>query len=65
MFDEIYTTYAPDTGITFIMKDTYEMMDQATLDGKLVSTAVIGWYYGAPTEENTRMFAGSLIATYE
>ena len=55
---EIYTAYAPNNDITFIMRDTYHF------NGELESTAVIGWYYGEPVEENTRQFIGDLVAYY-
>jgi hypothetical protein len=55
---EIYTAYAPNNDITFIMRDTYN------LTGELESTAVIGWYYGEPNEENTRNYVGDLVAYY-
>lgn len=55
---EIYTAYAPNNDITFIMRDTYHF------NGELESTAVIGWYYGEPDEENTRQFIGDLVAYY-
>ena len=55
---EIYTAYAPNNDITFIMRDTYHF------NGELESTAVIGWYYGEPDEESTRKFIGDLVAYY-
>ena len=55
---EIYTAYAPNNDITFIMRDTYHF------NGELESTAVIGWYYGEPDDENTRQFIGDLVAYY-
>lgn len=65
MFEEIYTAYAPQNDITFIMRDTFRIIDKATHDGELCSTSVIGWYYGEPNEENTQYYKGKLIATYE
>ena len=38
---ENYTTYAEDTDITFILQDTF-------IDNIIVSTEVIGFYYGKP-----------------
>lgn len=54
---DIYTTYAPDTDITFIMKDTYEGED-------VVATEVVGFYYGEPNETDTKEFIGSLKAEF-
>jgi hypothetical protein len=57
MKKEIYTTYAPNTDITFIMCDTYKGED-------VVSTSVVGWYHGEPDDELTKAFNGSLTANY-
>ena len=54
----IYTAYAQHDDITFIMKDT---LDE---NGEPCKTEVIGWYYGAPDENNTRDFIGDLVAEY-
>lgn len=54
---EIYTVYAPNDDITFIMCDTTE-------DGETGSTEVVGWYYGEPNDEATATFTGKLKATY-
>lgn len=58
MRTEIYTTYAQDTDITFIMEDIYNK------DNELISTEVKGFYYGEPTEENTEKFYGGLKAAF-
>ena len=57
MKKEIYTTYAPDTDITFIMCDTYDGED-------INSTEVVGFYYGGPDEKLTEMYIGKVKATY-
>lgn len=57
--NEVYTAYAAENDITFIMRDTFDML------GDPESTAVIGWYYGEPNEESTRQYAGDLIAYYK
>lgn len=57
MKKEIYTTYAPDTDITFIMCDTYDGED-------IKSTEVVGFYYGVPDEKLTEMYIGKVKATY-
>lgn len=59
MKKEIYTTYAPDTDITFIMEDTYNK------DNELILTEVKGFYYGKPNEENTEMCYGDLKADFD
>lgn len=57
MKQEIYTTYAPTTDMTFIMCDTF--------DGEeLVSTECVGWYHGAPFDKATNEFRGKLKAEY-
>ena len=57
MRKEIYTTYASDTDITFIMEDTWSGED-------IVSTEVKGFYYGEPNEEATKQFYGGLKAIF-
>ena len=59
MQEEIYTAYAEDNDMTFILKDTLND------DGTPYRTEVIGFYYGEPDEENTRQFMGDLIAEYK
>lgn len=50
MRQEIYTTYAQDTDITFILKDTYNESNT------LIKTEVVGFYYGTPNEIDTRNY---------
>ena len=57
MRTEIYTTYAHDTDITFIMEDVWN-------GEELVSTEVKGFYFGEPSEENTKTFYGGLKAEF-
>ena len=59
MQEEIYTAYAEDNDMTFILKDTLND------DGTPYRTEVIGFYYGEPDEDNTRQFMGDLIAEYK
>lgn len=54
---EIITTYAPDTDITFILRETYE-------GEEFVSTEVVGFYYGEPNDYSTSEFIGKLKAEY-
>lgn len=56
---EIYTAYAPDADITFIMRDTFNLVGD-----ELESTAVVGFYYGEPDEQTTREFIGKTTAYY-
>ena len=56
---EIYTAYAPNNDITFIMRDTYHF------NGELESTAVIGWYYGEPDEETRVNLSATLSPTMD
>jgi hypothetical protein len=58
MRHEIYTTYAPETDMTFIMRDTYNEHDD------LKATQVMGWYYGEPNEEDTERYYCKPIAMY-
>lgn len=46
---EIDTVYASDDNITFLMEYYYE-------DNDLKEIAVVGFYYGEPSEEKTREF---------
>ena len=59
MQEELYTAYAPDTDMTFILKDTLDD------DGTPYRTEVIGFYYGEPDEDSTRQYMGDLIAEYK
>lgn len=59
MQEEIYTAYAEDNDMTFILKDTLDN------DGTPYRTEVIGFYYGEPDEDNTRQYMGDLIAEYK
>lgn len=54
----IFTAYAAETDMTFIMMDTLDA------DGEVKSTEALGWYYGGPNEEDTEKFIGKLRAEY-
>lgn len=56
----IYTTYAPDTDMTFILQDIME-----EVDGDIQSTECVGFYFGEPDDEATKEFIGKLKAEYE
>lgn len=49
----IYTIYANHDDITFIMKETKN------------SLSVIGFYFGEPNEESTKLFSNKLTATFD
>ena len=55
---ETYTTYAAPTDMTFIMEDTFNESNE------LIGTECVGWYYGDPTEDETKYFNGRLKAEY-
>lgn len=57
MASEKYTTYAPETDMTFIMLDVYD-------GDELKSTECIGWYFGSPNEKDTSIFCGSHKAEF-
>lgn len=54
----VHTVYAEQEDITFIMEET-------SRTGKLCSLAVVGFYHGVPTEENTELYRGKTKAIYE
>ena len=56
--EDIYTTYAPDTDMTFIIHDKY-------VGEEVVSTEVTGWHYGEPYKDSIKDFDGNLVARYE
>lgn len=55
---EIYTTYAPDSDMTFIMEDAFDK------NGDLISTEVKGFYFGEELEDYTKRFNGNLKAKF-
>lgn len=56
---EIFTTYAPNTDMTFILRETYSDKEK-----EWVSTEVVGFYYGEPDDNSTQRFIGKLKASY-
>ena len=55
--EKVYTTYAPDTDITFIMKEAH--------DRNCETLECIGWYHGEPNEIDTETYSyGNMKATY-
>ena len=55
--ENLYTAYAPGNDITFIMLDVFDERD-------IKSTEVVGWYFGEPDEETTKLYTGKLKAEY-
>lgn len=53
----VYTVYAKDSDITFIMEDTFE-------EDKCVSTEVKGFYWGEPDDRFTEEYNGETKAEY-
>jgi len=54
----IYNVYSESSDMTFIMQD---ILENTT---KLISTEVIGFYYGKPDINSTEQYIGSLKAKY-
>lgn len=61
MKTKIYGTYAPDTDITFILKDTFNEEEMC------VSTEVVGFVYGNEVDNEALLIreAGKLKAEYQ
>lgn len=55
---DIYEAYASANDITFILEDTFDE------DGEIISTECVGWYYGEPSEDDTKRFYGKLKGEY-
>ena len=49
----IYTVYAQNDDMTFIMKQTDNSLE------------CVGWYFGKPDEEATKQYVGNLVAEFE
>ena len=58
LLEKIYTAYAPENDITFIMKDSYDP------NGDVSATEVVGWHYGEPCNAS-RNYVNDLKATYK
>ena len=57
-----YAVYADKADLTFIIKHTFEAVDNGWID---VSEECVGWHYGAPnSEDESTDFIGSLKKTY-
>ena len=57
--EETSTAYSTDTDTTTIFKEVSRRSNNT-----LVSTEVIGFYFGKPNKKDTERFAGSLKAVY-
>lgn len=55
---QIRTEYSASGDMTFILKET------TNVEGDPISTEVVGFYYGAPNDENTKQYIGKLKADY-
>lgn len=58
MKKELYSTYAKNDDMTFIMEDTYNE------DGEIISTECVGFYFGEPNDESNTQFKGKLKAEF-
>lgn len=59
MKKELYSVYAQSADMTFIMEETTDK------NGNYISTEVVGFYYGEPTEEDTQFFKGKRKAEFK
>lgn len=51
MRKELETAYAADSDMTFIIENTYDE------DDEILKIEVVGFYFGEPDEEATKMYA--------
>lgn len=56
---EVFTAYSEEHDITTIFKDTHRCANST-----LVSTEVIGFYFGRPCDSDTETFSNSIKAMY-
>lgn len=54
---KIEVAYSPSHDITFILEECY-------MNEKIVSTELVGFYYGKPDEKNTIAYYGKIKAEY-
>lgn len=57
MQTKVYPIYSESADITFIMQDLYS-------NNTLLSTEVIGFYYGSPDEQLTKQYTNDPIAAF-
>jgi hypothetical protein len=55
---KVFEVYSGEHDITTIFRDEYNFT------GDLVSTEVVGFYYGQPNQEDTKIFTGKLKADF-
>lgn len=56
--NHIYSIYSLEADITTIFEDTFNS------SGDLLCVEVRGFYFGKPTEENTKQYYGKLKAVF-
>lgn len=56
---DIYTIYDAKSDMTIIFEDNYKEETR-----EVVSTEIKGFYYGKPTEENTKQYHNKLKAIF-
>lgn len=56
----IYTSYDENLDMTFIIKDKYNNENLT-----LLSTEVVGFYFGEPNNEDTKDYTGKLEAIFD
>lgn len=61
----IYGVYAKEAGVTFIMKEVCTKDITEMFGKKLLSSEVIGFYYGQPNIDEIKEFAGKLKAEFD
>lgn len=54
---KVDVAYSPSHDITFILEECY-------MNEKIVSTEIVGFYYGEPDEKNTIAYYGKIKAQY-
>ena len=57
---EVFGAYSKHHDLTTIFKDTYRCVNDT-----LVSTEAVGFYHGAPCDDDTETYTGNLKAMYE
>lgn len=63
---EITTGHLDAEDITIIFEHTYDITNGDTLNSRLLSTAIVGWYQGEPEDELTKQYAdGNMLARYD
>lgn len=60
VYDRRWTAYSPEADVTtiFLTKSRDKEFDD------IISTEVVGFYWGPPDEKNTELYTGTIKATY-